>query len=147
MSFKNISPQEAKELLDSEQGYVYVDVRSEFEFDQGHPANSTNIPIKQLNQEMRVLEDNPDFLQVFAANFPTDAKLIIGCAVGPRSMAACGILAQQGYQDLSNVDGGFGGMRDMTGNVVKEGWRQLGYPVENGDGGERAYAALKKSKE
>ncbi len=147
MSFKNISPQEAKDLLDSDQGYVYVDVRSEFEFEQGHPANSINIPIKQVNPEARVLMDNPDFLQVFAANFSPDAKLIIGCAVGPRSMAACGILAQQGYRDLSNVDGGFSGMKDMAGTVLKEGWLQLGFPVGNGDGGDKAYSALKKSKE
>ena len=146
MSFKNISPQEAKDLLDSDQGYVYVDVRSEFEFEQGHPANALNIPIKQVDQEARVLVDNPDFLQVFEANFPPDTKLLIGCAVGPRSMAACGILAQKGYQDLSNVDGGFSGMQDMSGTVLKEGWMQLGFPVENGDGGERSYTALKNEK-
>ncbi len=147
MAIQNISPQEAKNLLESDQGYVYVDVRSEFEFAQGHPAPAINIPIKQLNQSSQRLEDNPDFLEVLEANFPVDAKLIIGCAAGPRSAEACRILAQQGYQDLSNVEGGFGGMRDMNGTVLKEGWMQLGFPVENGDGGEQGYSALKKSKE
>ena len=147
MAIQNISPQEAKDLLESDQGYVYVDVRSEFEFEQGHPAPAINIPIKQMNQSSQMLEDNPDFLEVLEANFPVDAKLIIGCAAGPRSAEACRILAQQGYQDLSNVEGGFGGMRDMSGQVLKEGWMQLGFPVASGDGGERAYSALKKSKE
>ena len=147
MAIQNISPQEAKDLLESDQGYVYVDVRSEFEFEQGHPAPAINIPIKQMNQSSQMLEDNPDFVEVLEANFPVDAKLIIGCAAGPRSAEACRILAQQGYQDLANVEGGFGGMRDMSGTVLKEGWMQLGFPVENGDGGEQAYSALKKSKE
>ncbi len=147
MSIQNISPQEAKDLLESDQGYVYVDVRSEFEFEQGHHAPALNIPIKQLNQSSQMLEDNPEFLQVLAANFPVDAKLIIGCAAGPRSTEACRILAQQGYQDLANVEGGFGGMRDMNGTVVKEGWMQLGFPVESGEGSEQGYSALKKNKE
>ena len=147
MAIQNISPQEAKDLLESDLGYVYVDVRSEFEFEQGHPAPAINIPIKQLNQSSQSLEDNPDFLAVLEANFPVDAKLIIGCAAGPRSAEACRLLAQQGYQDLSNVEGGFGGMRDMAGTVIKEGWMQLGFPVESGDGGAQGYSALKKSKE
>ncbi|TDI94979.1 MAG: rhodanese-like domain-containing protein [Caldithrix sp.] len=147
MAIQNISPQEAKDLLESDLGYVYVDVRSEFEFEQGHPAPAINIPIKQLNQSSKMLEDNPDFLAVLAANFPVDTKLIIGCAAGPRSAEACRILAQQGYQDLANVEGGFGGMRDMAGTVIKEGWMQLGFPVESGDGGAQGYSALKKGKE
>ncbi len=147
MAIQNISPQEAKDILESDQDYVYVDVRSEFEFEQGHPAPAINIPIKQVNQSSQMLEDNPDFLAVFEANCPKDAKLIIGCAANPRSIEACRILAQRGYQDLSNVEGGFGGMRDMYGTVIKQGWMQLGFPLENGDGGEQGYSALKKSKE
>ncbi len=147
MAIQNISPQEAKDLLESDQGYVYVDVRSEFEFEQGRPAAAINIPIKQMNQSSQMLEDNPDFLEVLEANFPVDAKLIIGCAAGPRSAEACRILAQQGYQDLSNVEGGFGGMRDMAGTVIKEGWMQVGFPVESGTGGAQSYSALKKSRE
>ena len=40
---KTVTPEEAKALLD--QGYVYVDVRSEQEFESGHPAGALNVPI------------------------------------------------------------------------------------------------------
>ncbi|MFQ5677590.1 MAG: rhodanese-like domain-containing protein [bacterium] len=140
---KNISAKEAKALLDSDEDYVYIDVRSEFQFEQHHPADAYNIPLKQLNRSTQMLEDNLEFVEVFQANFPKDGKLILGCATGPRSMFACQLLAQLGYEDLSNVNGGFSGIRDMSGAIIKEGWMQLGFPTEQGDGGERGYHTLK----
>lgn len=144
MPFKQITPEEAKELLDKNAGYVYVDVRSEMEFEKGHPAGAYNIPIKNFNPAIQMMEDNPEFVEVIEKNFPKDAKLIIGCAVGPRSYLACQILEQVGYQNLANVDGGFSGKRDMFGNVVQKGWADLGLPVANGDGGEKGYLSLKE---
>jgi hypothetical protein len=46
------------------------------------------------------------------------------------------LLQKAGYQDIANVIGGFGGMRDQTGNVIAPGWAASGLPVsqENGDG-------------
>ncbi len=144
MPFKQITPAQAKELLDKNDGYVYVDVRSQLEFQKGRPAEAYNIPIKDFNSEIQMMEDNPDFVDVFERNFAKDAKLIIGCAAGPRSYLACQILEQVGYQNLANVDGGFSGKRDMFGNVVQKGWAELGFPVSNGDGGEKGYPHLSK---
>lgn len=145
MPFKQITPDEAKNLLDKNEGYVYVDVRSQLEFQKGHPAESYNIPIKDFNMAIQMMEDNPDFVEVFEKSFPKDAKLIVGCAAGPRSYMACQILQQVGYQSLATVDGGFNGKRDMFGNVVQKGWAELGFPVTSGDGGEKGYESLGKS--
>ena len=145
MPFKQITPTEAKELLDKNDGYVYVDVRSELEFQRGRPADAYNIPIKNFNPQIQMMEDNPDFVEVFKKNFPKDAKLIVGCASGPRSYMACQILEQMGYENLANVDGGFKGKRDMFGNVAQKGWEDLGFPVANGDGREKGYESLKRS--
>ena len=147
MDIKQISPQQAKELLDSGDNYIYVDVRSEAEFEQGHPSNSVNIPIQQLNPSLQMLEPNEEFIDVVEANFAKDAKLILGCASGPRSTRACEMLAECGYEDFVNVDGGFSGARDMYGNIAKQGWVQLGFPVEQGDGGDRSYNSLRKKYE
>ncbi|HEY3253455.1 MAG TPA: rhodanese-like domain-containing protein, partial [Polyangiaceae bacterium] len=40
---KPVTPEEAAELLS--QGHVYVDVRSEPEFEAGHPAGALNVPL------------------------------------------------------------------------------------------------------
>lgn len=144
MPIKQISPEEAKELLDSGEDYIYLDVRSEFEFQQGHPQDAVNIPLQQLNESMQSLEPNPKFVDVVEANFPKDANLLIGCASGHRSDVAGEILAQRGYQSVANIDGGFSGKRDMFGNIQKPGWMQLGYPVSQGDGEERSYAVMKQ---
>ena len=144
MPIKQISTEEAKKLLDSGEDYIYLDVRSEYEFEQGHPQGAVNIPLQQLNESIQSLEPNSDFVEVVEANFPKDAKLLIGCASGHRSDVAGEILAQRGYQSVVNIDGGFSGKRDMFGNVQKPGWMQLGYPVASGEDAERGYAAAKK---
>jgi len=43
MEVKRISPIEAKALLDSGQGYTYVDVRTIEEFARGHVSGAKNI--------------------------------------------------------------------------------------------------------
>ncbi len=147
MPIKQISVREARDLLEKDEEYIYVDVRSEFEFQQGHPEGALNIPLKQLNMEYRVLEDNPEFLAVVEANLQKDAKLLLGCAAGQRSNMAGMVLAQAGYQNLANVEGGFGGAKDMLGNLLKEGWVQAELPVATGDGGDRGYQVLRKELE
>ena len=40
MEIKRITPEEAKQLLDSNTGYVYLDVRTVPEFDAGHVGSA-----------------------------------------------------------------------------------------------------------
>ena len=40
MEIKRITPEQAKELLDSNQGYIYLDVRIVPEFEAGHRPGS-----------------------------------------------------------------------------------------------------------
>ena len=49
---------------------------------------------------------------------------------------AAGFLQQAGFQDISNMIGGFGGMRDPMGTVIAPGWVASALPVgdDNGDG-------------
>jgi rhodanese-related sulfurtransferase len=73
---------------------------------------------------------NPNFLQAIEAAFPKDRKLILGCQAGGRSQYAADILDRAGYQDVSNMKGGFGGAKDPMGRVVAPGWLQSNLPVE-----------------
>jgi rhodanese-related sulfurtransferase len=135
---KRVSPAEAKALLD--QGFTYLDVRSEHEFAAGHPAGALNVPFAHAGPQG--MTPNHDFLPVVQALFPSDAALVLGCAAGGRSLAASRALAAAGYTRLVDQRAGFGGARNPFGQVVEEGWAGAGLPVETGaaTGG---YAELK----
>ena len=84
---KRVSPQEAKDLID-QQGYVYVDVRSIPEFDAGHPTDAYNVPLNHMGPAG--MAANPEFMAVMEKTFPKDAKLVLGCQGGGRSLRGGG---------------------------------------------------------
>src|SRR5262245_66307528 len=104
MAVKEITPQQAHDILTADPTVVYIDVRTEREFANGHPAGAVNIPVA-FPDPARGMMANPDFVKVVEANFPHTAKIIVGCQAGPRSTAAARMLEQTGYQDVSNLLG------------------------------------------
>jgi len=138
---KEISAQETYELMQQDPSYVYLDVRSQPEFEQGHPINSINIPILHFDPRMGMYP-NEDFTRVVLANLSKDAKLVIGCKTGVRSAQACEILNQLGYRDVINVRGGFHAATDMFGRVIEPGWSLLNLPVCRNCGPEVKYETL-----
>lgn len=141
-SLRSATPEEAKRLLDSRESYVYVDVRTVEEFTEGHVPGALNIPAftKPAGGEMVA---NDAFLSVLQSQVPKDAKVIVGCRSGGRSARAQKMMAEAGYKNVTNMDGGFVGKTDAAGNVTMPGWSKLGYPTEVGDGGAKSYARLK----
>jgi rhodanese-related sulfurtransferase len=141
MAIREITPQQAYESLTANTDAVYIDVRTEREFANGHPAGAVNIPVA-FPDPARGMIMNADFVKVVEANFARDKKIIVGCQAGPRSAAAAGFLQQAGYEDIANVIGGFGGMRDQMGNVIAPGWAASGLPVSQENGDEVSYQSL-----
>jgi rhodanese-related sulfurtransferase len=135
MAVKEITPEEAHDILKADAKVVYIDVRTEREFANGHPQGAVNIPVA-FPDPARGMVINPDFVKVVEGHFPKEKKIIVGCQAGPRSNAAAGLLQQAGYLDVANMVGGFGGMRGPSGNVVAPGWAASGLPVsqDNGEG-------------
>jgi len=141
VAVKEITPQEAHDILKADAKVVYIDVRTEQEFANGHPQGAVNIPVA-FPDPARGMVMNPDFVKVVESHFPKEKKIIVGCQAGPRSNAAAGLLQQAGYQDVANMVGGFGGMRDPSGNVVAPGWAASGLPVSNDNGEGVSYQSL-----
>lgn len=137
--YKTVKPSQAKELID--QGYSYVDVRTEGEFEEGHPEGAVNVPL--LHNGM---VPNTEFLDVMKANFSSDAKLVVGCKSGGRSARAAEMLTGAGYSDVVNMDGGFHGRYDPAGNLVQSGWSQEDLPTSTEIGEGSSYASLSKAK-
>ncbi len=135
MAIKEISTQEAYDMLEKGADCVYIDVRTVGEFSAGHPQGAVNIPVA-FPDPARGMKLNGEFVKVAESHFPKDKKIIVGCQAGPRSDAAARLLQEAGYQDVSSMQGGFGGMRDPFGRVIAPGWSSLGLPVsqENGEG-------------
>lgn len=141
MPVKEITPREAHDVLAKDPGCLYIDVRTVGEFLNGHPHGAVNIPISFPDPD-RGMALNQDFLQVVAAHFSKDKKIIVGCQAGPRADAAARLLEQAGYQDISSMVGGFGGMRDPFGRVIAPGWAELDLPVSQENGAGVSYESL-----
>ena len=142
MPIEQSTPPEVKHLLDENPDAIYLDVRTEGEFAAGHPAGAMNIPVAFPGAGGQMVL-NPDFTSVVEAVIQKDSKIVCGCQMGGRSQAAAEILSQAGYQDLTNMRGGWGGLQDPETGEVIAGWQDEGYPVETGTTDENAYAALK----
>ena len=140
VSIENVNPIEAKELLDGGNGYVYIDVRSMPEYEIGHPSGAYNVPI--MHRQGGGMIPNPDFVRVVETNFSHETKLLLGCQMGARSMKAAEALAAAGFTNLSNVEGGFGGVRDTNGNLLQAGWAESGLPTEEGRNNGTDYTSL-----
>lgn len=142
MGIRQVTPDEAHELL--AEGYRYLDVRTEGEFADGHPATAVNVPVVFPDPATRQMVMNPDFLAVVEAHFPKDANIVVGCLSGGRSQRAAELLAQAGYAHVANMQGGFGGARDQSGRTVVAGWRERGLPVCKDCGAENSYPGLRQ---
>ena len=134
-----VSPQEASEKL--AQGYTYVDVRTAEEFADGHPAGALNVPIAHAAGGS--MTPNPDFARVMEALFAKDARLVVGCKSGGRSLRAAQALLAQGFTAVVDQRAGWDGVKNAFGQVTEPGWSRVGLPVEEGQPSGRSWADVK----
>ena len=123
---ERISPQEAYEK--QKEGYTYIDVRSEPEFAEGHPQRAINIPL--LHHSPDGMRPNPDFLHTLQTRFPKNAKLVLGCHSGGRSLHAAQMLIEDGYQNILEQRAGWDGTRNPFGQLIEPGWSRTPLPTE-----------------
>ena len=142
MPINQVEPPHAHEILKSNPDAIYLDVRTEPEFAQGHPEGAINAPVVFIKGPGQ-MELNGEFVEVVSKTLPHGKKLVVGCLAGGRSQRACELLEAAGYTDLTNVRGGFGGARDASGHVVVAGWRDAGLPVSS-EVGDNSYQALRR---
>ena len=98
-----ISPAQAYEKY--QQGAYFLDVRTQGEWDQGHIAKSTLIPL--------------DDLQNHLSELPRDQDIVVVCRSGVRSKEGTTILRQAGFTRVSCMTGGL------------QAWVAAGYPLTN----------------
>ncbi|HRG98841.1 MAG TPA: rhodanese-like domain-containing protein [Polyangiaceae bacterium] len=122
MSVPRLSPAEALARL--HEGYTYLDVRSESEFAEGHPAGAVNVPWRADGPIGTV--PNEAFLDVVTRAFGEEARLVVGCHSGGRSAKAAAALAAHGFRAIVEQRAGWDGARGPFGELVEPGWRRVG---------------------
>jgi rhodanese-related sulfurtransferase len=139
MSLKRISPQEALEL--TQNGWLYIDVRTEPEFAEGHPEGAFNVPLAHLVGGS--MTPNPDFVGVVARAFGKDAKIVVGCKAGGRSLRAAQALLGAGFTNVVDQRAGWDGARDPFGQMGEPGWSRAGLPATKQPAAGHSYAEIK----
>ena len=66
------------------------------------------------------------------AAFPSDAKIVVGCKAGGRSLRAAQALVAAGFTNVVDQRAGWDGARNPFGQVTEPGWAAAGLPREDG---------------
>jgi rhodanese-related sulfurtransferase len=103
--YEDVTATEAIKILENP-GTFLLDVRTPGEYQSGHLANATLIPVQELEQRLPELPSDKDL------------TVLVYCRSGNRSVFASKILSRQGYKKVLNLKGG-----------ILE-WTRRGLPVE-----------------
>lgn len=91
--YKQISQEEAKNLMDTEKDYIILDVRTQEEFGSGHITGAICIP-------------NETIIDAEPSELPDKNQLIlVYCRSGNRSKQASQKLADMGYTNIQEFGG------------------------------------------
>ena len=94
--YVNITAEEAKQIMDTEEGYIILDARTQEEYDQGHIPGAIVISHEEIAEKAeKVLTDKNQMILVY-------------CRSGRRSKIAAEALVELGYTNIKE----FGGIID-----------------------------------
>lgn len=101
--YQQITAEDAKKLMDSNEKYILLDVREKDEFDAGHIPGALLIPYTEIeNKAQEMLPDKNKLILVY-------------CRSGRRSKIAAESLANLGYTNVKE----FGGIIDWKYDTEK----------------------------
>src|SRR2546428_13984496 len=102
MDIPQTTPPEAHATLVANPAAVYLDVRTEAEFEAGHPAGARNVPVVFFDPSAPQPVPNPDFVATVRRHLAPSTTLLVGCPAGGRAQHACGLLARAGCNHVAN---------------------------------------------
>ena len=100
--YQQIDQEQAKRMMEADDGHVVVDVRRQDEYDAGHIPGAILIPNESIGTERPA--ELPDLDQI----------ILVYCRSGNRSKQASEKLGRMGYRNVYE----FGGINTWTGDVV-----------------------------
>ena len=102
VTYSQITQEEAKVMMDKNDGHIIIDVRRQDEYDAGHIPGAVLIPNESIIDKQPA--ELPDLDQI----------ILVYCRSGRRSKEAAQKLADMGYTNVYE----FGGIIDWTGATV-----------------------------
>ena len=103
IQYENITAEEAKKIMDNQDGYIILDVRTEEEYSEGHIPGAILIPDYEIKEKAEeILLDKEQLLLVY-------------CRSGRRSKNASENLVEMGYTNIKE----FGGIIDWPYEIEK----------------------------
>ena len=93
VSYEQISQEEAKQIMETTNGYILLDTRTQEEYDQSHIPGALLIPHTEIAQ--RAAEELPD----------KDQVILLYCRSGNRSKQASEVLMELGYTNVKEFGG------------------------------------------
>ena len=93
-AFTDVSVDEVKEMIDSGAEMVLLDVREDWEYEEGHIPGTVHLPW------------NSGVLQEQYGTLPKDRPIVVICRSGNRSRLVSAFLEGQGFDHVLNVVGG-----------------------------------------
>lgn len=100
--YLQISTEAAKSLMESEENYIILDVRTKEEYEEKHIPGAVLVPNETIGEDE--IPQLPD----------KDQMILVYCRSGNRSKQAAEKLVALGYTNVVE----FGGINDWTGEVV-----------------------------
>ena len=101
ISYRQITMDEAVAVMEEEEGYIILDVRTAAEFDEKHIPGAINIPNEAIGTD--AIPELPD----------KDQLILVYCRSGNRSKQASEKLVKLGYTNVVE----FGGIIDWPGET------------------------------
>ena len=95
-AYVNITAEEAKQIMDTEEGYIILDTRTQEEYDEGHIPGAIQISYDEIEEKAEGMLPDKDQL------------LLVYCRSGRRSKLAAEALVELGYTNIKE----FGGIID-----------------------------------
>ena len=100
---QKMSYEELQNKLNAKENFVFLDVRTQEEFDAGHIPTAILLPYDEINLKAAIVL--PD----------KEKEIVVYCRSGRRSAIAKKALVELGYKDVKD----FGGISRWQGELVK----------------------------
>ncbi len=102
-TYRSVTQDKAAELMETEENYIILDVRTQSEYDGGHIPNAILVPHNTIKGDVPQLPHK-------------DQLILVYCRSGNRSKVASQALADAGYTNVVE----FGGINTWKGEITTD---------------------------
>ncbi len=96
----HVSPKQWREMLESDESYLLLDVRNQYEWEIGHFEGATLPPLEKFRDFPKYADELKEDVD------PKKTKVMMYCTGGIRCELYSAMLKERGFEDVYQLDGG-----------------------------------------